>query len=119
MKKKDDIWLKCMHICAKYWGCHQMLARSYSIGNYQFPLCARCTGLLIGYFTESVFFLIDINFDILTSVMLVIPTFLDGMLQLLTSYESKNVIRLSTGYIAGIGILSFVIEVIKFLWGEI
>ena len=117
MTKTDEIWLKCMKACAKYWGCHQMPSRSYFIGKYQFPLCARCTGILLGYFTEAIFLVAGIKVSILISVFLVMPTFFDGLIQWKTSYESKNIIRISTGYFAGMGIISFIVEVAKILGG--
>ena len=30
-------------------GCHQMPERSFFWKEYQFPICARCTGLAVGY----------------------------------------------------------------------
>jgi uncharacterized membrane protein len=35
---------------------------------------------------------------------MMMPTFLDGITQLFGARESKNILRLSTGLIAGIGI---------------
>lgn len=39
--------------------------------------------------------------------MLIIPTFLDGMVQAFSRYESTNTIRFVTGLAAGIGLVSF------------
>ena len=50
MDIKDKIWIKSMEWCSKYWGCHQMPERSFFFKGYQFPVCARCTGMIVGYF---------------------------------------------------------------------
>ena len=71
----------------------------------------------MGYLTEAIFLAAGIEFNILTSMFLVMPTFFDGLIQWKTPYESKNIIRISTGYLAGIGIISFIVEVVKFLCG--
>jgi len=41
-------WLKWMDF-GKRIGCHQKPERSFFIKGYQFPVCARCTGVIIGY----------------------------------------------------------------------
>ena len=41
-------WLKWMDF-GKRIGCHQKPERSFFINGYQFPVCARCTGVMIGY----------------------------------------------------------------------
>ena len=45
-KKNDLLWLKWMD-WGKRLGCHQMPERSFFIKGYQFPVCARCTGVLV------------------------------------------------------------------------
>lgn len=41
------LWVKSMHIGAST-GCHQMPERSFFFKKYQFPVCARCCGVLCG-----------------------------------------------------------------------
>ena len=53
MRLRDEdsemkLWIKLMEIGAMT-GCHQMPERSFFFKGYQFPVCERCTGLLIGY----------------------------------------------------------------------
>ncbi|MDE7095706.1 MAG: DUF2085 domain-containing protein, partial [Anaeroplasmataceae bacterium] len=43
-------------------------------------------------------------FYIIFSILFILPCFLDGMLQLLTAYESTNFLRAITGFFAGAGI---------------
>ncbi len=47
MTKQDRIWVKLMEAGARL-GCHQMPERSFFYKGYQFPLCARCTGVFAG-----------------------------------------------------------------------
>ena len=44
--KKDRLWLWTMKF-GRVLGCHQKPERSFRLGAYQFPLCARCTGVML------------------------------------------------------------------------
>lgn len=44
----DRRWLWWMALGART-GCHQLPERSFFLRGYQFPICARCTGVLAGY----------------------------------------------------------------------
>ena len=102
--KKQNIWLSLMRIGAKT-GCHQRADRSFSLGNYQFPVCARCTGIMasipmayiLNYFKQM---------KIWIAIVLVIPMTVDGTLQKLEIKESNNVRRFLTGLLAGLGLVS-------------
>lgn len=84
-------------------GCHQRPDRSFFFHGYQFPICARCTGLLIGYlFTLLIGFLIDLSF--FQCVILCIPMAIDGITQLVEWRESNQFLRLTTGILCGVGI---------------
>lgn len=83
-----------------FFGCHCKKERSFHFRGVQFPICARCTGELMGIFV----FLCSCtwyrpSFGI--SVLLMFPLLVDGFFQLLTSYESKNVRRFVTGLLFG------------------
>lgn len=52
-----EIWLKLMKIGARL-GCHQRPDRSFFYKGYQFPVCARCTGLFVGYFVGIAIFML-------------------------------------------------------------
>jgi len=49
---------------------------------------------------------------IIFSILMLLPTFLDGFTQLLGSRESNNILRLFTGLIGGVG-LAILIKAIK------
>jgi uncharacterized membrane protein len=86
--------------------CHRKPERSFFLKGRQFPVCARCTGIYIGYFTYP-FFLFDLAYlNFYISVALIMPTVIDGLIQALSNRESNNVIRLVTGIAAGTGFIS-------------
>ena len=105
MTSRDNLWLKLMAIGC-HSGCHQMPERSFSINGYQFPVCARCTGVLIGYISALIScFLVRPNVFIAIPCCLVMLT--DWLLQYLKIKASTNPRRLVTGIIGGFGVMSF------------
>lgn len=110
MDKKTKTWIKLMDWCSKYWGCHQMPERSFFFKGYQFPICARCTGVLLGYICSFLFLLLKISINIYLSIILILPMAFDGTLQLLTTYESNNIKRFFSGFIGGIGFIWIIIN---------
>lgn len=97
-------------------GCHQMPERSFFYKGYQFPLCARCTGLVIGYLMGIlIYFLKIINWEI--TILLCIPLVIDGGSQYLKWRMSNQRLRLITGILCGIGIMVLEIPAMKLLIG--
>jgi len=86
--------------------CHRKPERSFFWRGKQFPTCARCTGIHLGYLSIFVLFTNIVYIPFLLSVLMILPTYLDGLIQALTKYESSNIIRVSTGIMAGIGSMS-------------
>ena len=112
---KLKIWIKLMNIGSRL-GCHQMPERSFFYKGYQFPLCARCTGLIIGYLLGVlIYFLKVLNWKI--AIILCIPLVLDGGSQYLNWRISNQVLRLITGILCGIGIMFLEIWGLKLLIG--
>lgn len=101
---KNKCWVNLMNMGMKL-GCHQMPERSFFYKGYQFPVCARCTGVLISTFAAMIVFFkkkIPVKHCIaLSGVML-----LDWGLQFLKIKESTNKRRLITGLIGGFGVAS-------------
>ncbi len=91
---RDKLWLKSMNTFAPT--CHQREDRSYHLGDYQFPVCARCQGVYIGY-------LVGLFFSNPLLIGLLPITYLEGYLQLKTDYNSTNPRRIITGILSGVG----------------
>ena len=85
-------------------GCHQMCERSFSFKGYQFPVCARCTGVFVGQIV-AIFLLIN-NVYIPMVFILVLIDFMgiDWFLQAIKVKESTNIRRLLTGMCGGVSI---------------
>lgn len=92
----------------KFVFCHRIPERTLKIRNFYFPVCARCTGIYIGYFAFFIFFLLFYVQSSYTMIFIafgmMIPTFLDGITQFFGFRESNNTLRFSTGLIAGVGL---------------
>jgi uncharacterized membrane protein len=114
MRISDNIWIKMMKAGAAY-GCHQKSERSFFIKDYQFPVCARCTGILL---IKSIAWLANCITDIpsWTSILLLIPMAVDGTLQYLLKTESTNRRRFLTGLLGGFAVSTLRINLIKFIF---
>lgn len=90
-------------------GCHCREDRSFHIRGVRLPLCARCTGELVGILLcllSAPFFLPPVPL----ALGLLVPMVLDGGLQALTPYESGNLRRLVTGLLFGYGLAALFLE---------
>lgn len=92
-------------------GCHSRNDRSFFIKNKKFPICARCTGELIGIIF-SPFIYTFFKTSIFINLLLMLPLILDGFIQLFTKYESNNFKRLVTGILFGFALTNiFIVSV--------
>lgn len=95
-------------------GCHQMPERSFFIKGYQFPLCARCTGILVGELvvlpTWTVY-----HPSVILSLFLIVPMACDGLLQYELYIMSNNGRRFVTGLFAGYGLMTFYIHLFQLI----
>ena len=113
MKKATEVWIKCMELGAHY-GCHQRADRSFFVCGYQFPVCSRCAGILFG---KPIGLVISCkkNISFKTEMILMIPMFVDGLLQYFRIKESNNARRFLTGFLGGITLASFRISIIQII----
>jgi len=88
--------------------CHRLPKRSFFYNGKQFPICARCTGIYIGYISIFIFAIFRTYIPVLWSLILIIPAILDGITQAYCNRESINLLRLTTGVMFGVGISSLV-----------
>ncbi|MCR9252839.1 MAG: DUF2085 domain-containing protein [bacterium] len=96
--------IKIGHVTLKH--CHRMPSRSFFYKGKQFPVCARCTGIHIGYLLYPLFLFDLMYLNLLVSICLILPTYIDGSIQMIFDIESKNYRRLITGLMAGVGTVS-------------
>lgn len=97
--------------------CHQMPERSFYYKNKQFPLCARCTGILIGYFLMPLFYFGVIKIPIVFMILMIIPLLIDSITQYIGLRESNNHLRLITGVLAGFGLSGLLLILLKIITG--
>ena len=83
--------------------CHRLPERSFFYRGRQLPVCARCTGLAVGYLAYPFFLLRVVSVGFLVAILLLIPCALDGITQHLNWRVSNNTLRMTTGVLCGIG----------------
>lgn len=88
-----------------FFGCHARPDRSFYFKGKQFPICARCTGELVGMISGILIAVIWGYPKFYIVILLMLPLVFDGTLQKLTSYESTNMRRLFTGILFGIALI--------------
>jgi len=96
--------------------CHKDPNRSFFWKGKQFPVCARCTGIHLGYLSLFLFLFQLIYINWILSIVLILPTLIDGLTQAYFNRESTNSIRFISGILAGLGIMS-IIHIIGFQIG--
>lgn len=104
-------WSKLMQLGAGT-GCHQRPDRSFYFHDYQLPVCARCTGVLIGYITAVPVFILT-GFHFLLSVSGCLMMFLDWLVQESGFKESNNRRRFITGLFGGFGVMTLQLFLLK------
>lgn len=88
--------------------CHRIPNRSFFYKGKQFPLCARCTGILIGYFVGIAYLIIFKNFSLPFLLILLLPLLIDGIGQYVGFWVSTNTRRFITGILAGIATICLI-----------
>lgn len=89
--------------------CHRRPERSFFIRGHQFPVCSRCTGLIVGAAFFAIYsFIMPFTYDwniLYVSILLQIPYIVDGFTQYLHLRQSNNMLRFVTGFLGGVGIV--------------
>ena len=101
--KKTKFWIALMNFGAKM-GCHQIPDRSFSYKGYQFPVCARCTGVIIGEIVSIITILCALKIRWVYALAMIVLLAIDGGLQYINVWKSNNVRRIITGILAGFGL---------------
>lgn len=92
-------------------GCHQLPSRSFYIKGKQFPICARCTGVLAGECIALFFF----RYLSLPHIFLLIfcgVMFLDWFFQYMKIQNSNNTRRFITGCLGGYAYITLLLKII-------
>ena len=125
--RRDQRWIFWMEFCGKYARCHQMPERSFFLGSYQFPLCARCTGIMLGRVLAVLLFpflnipvpfapfVIPLEVSLIVLPLLLLPLAIDGLTQRFTKYESNNLKRVITGILWGYSTVTLILTGIVYL----
>lgn len=83
--------------------CHSRPERSFFFKGKQFPICARCTGVLLGWIAGIIYcILLEVPRGYF-ALLVIIPLIIDGGTQSSGKRESNNVLRIITGILFGMG----------------
>ncbi|MCD8391024.1 MAG: DUF2085 domain-containing protein [Firmicutes bacterium] len=91
-----------------------MPERSFHIGKYQFPLCARCTGVFAGYII-GISLLWFILLPVYISLALIFVMGIDWYVQYKNIKMSTNIRRLITGLMCGVGYIHLLCFALKLI----
>lgn len=119
--KYINMWIRQSNLC------HSKPERCFVYKNRHLPLCARCTGIILGgliYLVSSklFFFILQINiiyFDYKICFFLALPMIMDGGLQYLRYKQSTNNRRFVTGFLFGIGSVMFCLNITQWFFSKI
>ena len=110
----DEKWIKLMLFGHKL-GCHQMPERSFFIHGYQFPVCARCTGVYTAYIIAAIVFWIK-PLDYKICILFCVIMFLDWLIQRIGIMQSTNARRLVTGLMGGYAVMTLQLEFMRWIY---
>ena len=96
---KDKVHTALMELGRRS-GCHQMPERSFFWRGYQFPVCARCTGVFLGQIAGMLTYALY-QMPWRRSSFFLFLMFLDWFLQRMKLLPSTNPRRLITGLLCG------------------
>lgn len=95
--------------------CHHMPERSFHFKGKQFPLCARCTGIFLGYLTIPIFHMELIKPSIILIILFSLPLIIDSFTQVMGFRESNNILRVISGFLFGAAQVALIVLIGKFI----
>ncbi len=104
------IYNQIMNIC-KYL-CHQKPERSFFYKQKQFPVCSRCTGIVIGAVIG--FIIASITAPNFLFILGFLPLIVDGTTQYFGLRTSNNTLRFITGLLCGFSLPFVVFETVNY-----
>lgn len=106
-------WQATMRIFRRIFRCHQLAERSFSFRGIQFPLCARCTGILLGFLLLGPIITVLTPGNPFLSLALIGVMVLDGSLQFFGVFPSNNPRRLLSGLGAGYALCQLAVYAVR------
>lgn len=101
------------------YGCHQIPERSFFYKGEQFPVCARCTGVVVGQFLCICTALVKKRFKNICYIFLLIPIGIDWLIQFIKIKESNNIRRFITGILGGYAVFGIYINFFSYMYKNI
>ena len=110
----QDVLLEIVYFFGKGF-CHQLAERSFEAGGVLFGVCARCTGIYLGFAATLTIFVLATTFlsqnkapqlriSLWLGVILIVPLAIDGTCSYLGLYATTSPLRYTTGYLCGMGL---------------
>lgn len=115
MSKLRSQILEELIIIGNHSGCHQLPERSFFYHGKQFPVCARCTGVVIGQIISLLSMLFCRVLNPILSILFLLIMGIDWFLQWIGILHSTNMRRFITGIIGGYGLFHLYMNIIKLL----
>lgn len=109
------IWVKSMRLGAAS-GCHQLPERSFYFKKYQFPVCARCCGALIGEAAAALCAFKKQKTNSAICFLAAMTMLFDWLLQYIDKLESTNIRRFVSGILGGFGCWSLFFKLLDKIW---
>ena len=111
-EKQFERWQKRMRFFRKLFHCHQLKERSFSFRGMQLPLCARCTGIFLGFIFIGPILSFFTYGNMYLSLSFLLIMFIDGFIQLKGILPSTNFRRVTTGLLSGYALFSILLHII-------
>lgn len=94
--------------------CTEISDHSFYLNGNQMPFCARCTAIFAGLVVGMLVALwLNPKVSLLWLALLALPAVIDGGLQLVSSYQSTNLLRVVTGLLAGIAVSLYLSKLVN------
>jgi len=88
--------------------CHRRPERSFFHKGKQYPVCARCTGIMLGFLFFPLLLFRVLHIGFWPALLLNVPAALDGITQAAGWRLSNNALRFVTGLLSGIGQIALI-----------
>ena len=90
--------------------CHRNPERSFSLLGCTMPICARCSGLLLGFLGFALSVFLQLHFPLVAEALMMVPMAVDGVSQMVGFRESNNRLRLFTGFMFTFGFMMLAVK---------